>query len=181
MNSLTGALLALSVAPGVALSATVDLAGNVRDPFAHTAKARVFLFIRTDCPITNRYAPEIRRLADQFSEAEVWLVYPDPAETTARIQRHLADFGLAGQVLRDPRHELVKRAHVTIAPEAAVFDAEGRLVYHGRIDDLYVDVGRMRPQAKTHDLEEAIAAVLEARPVRVAETRAIGCSIADVR
>ena len=40
-----------------------DLAGHVLDPFDATdAKAIVFIFISADCPISNRYAPEIRRV-----------------------------------------------------------------------------------------------------------------------
>ena len=98
----------------------------------------------------------------------------------AQIEKHLIDYGFPGQPLRDPKHELVKRARVTTAPEAAVFDAKGALVYHGRIDDLWVSPGRARTMATTHDLEDAIAAVLEGKPPKTAETRAVGCSLADV-
>jgi hypothetical protein len=165
----------------VAMGATLDLAGNARDPFAAPARARVFLFVRTDCPISNRYAPEFRRIAAEFEGVEFWLVYPDRTDSIANIQRHLVDYGFPGQVVRDPGHDLVKRSHATTAPEAAVFDSNNKLVYHGRIDDLYVDPGRTRPQARTHDLEDAISAVLEGRPLRQPETRAIGCSIEDVK
>jgi hypothetical protein len=143
----------------------------------------VFLFVRTDCPITNRYAPELTRLARQFGgdDTEFWMVYPDPAVTSQQIRTHLVDFGFPGRALRDPHHELVKRAHVITAPEAAVFDAEGNLVYHGRIDDLWVDPGKTKPMARIHDLEDAIAATLAGRAVAQPETRAIGCSLADVK
>jgi hypothetical protein len=176
-------LTALVLFTAVAGCTTLDLAGNARDPFAAPARARVFVFVRSDCPITNRYAPEMRRIAGEFEGegVEFWLVYADPSETVAKIQRHLADYGFQGLILRDPRHELVKRAHATIAPEAAVFDAAGRLVYHGRIDDLWLDAGRARPQARIHDLDDAIEDLLAGRPVKVSETRAIGCSLADVQ
>jgi len=174
-------LALLLLATGVAWPATVDLSGNARDPFASPAQVRVFVFVRTDCPITNPYAPELRRLAAAFSGVEVWMVYPDASETPDQIRRHMMDYSLPGHVLRDPHHELVKRSHVTTAPEAAVFDAENRLVYHGRIDDLWVNPGISRAVARTHELEEAIAAVLEGKPVKLAETHAIGCSLADVQ
>ncbi len=169
------------MAAGVALSATLDLSGNARDPFAGGAKTRVFLFVRSDCPITNRYAPELRRLAGSYPGVEFWLVYPDRTETPDKIRRHMMDFGFPGTVLRDPDHELVKLAHATTAPEAAVFDSENHLAYHGRIDDLWVSPSVSRPVARVHDLEEAIGALLEGRPVKVAETRAVGCSLADVK
>jgi hypothetical protein len=174
-------LTALFFSAAVAWCATVDLAGNTRDPFAAPAHARVFLFVRSDCPITNRYAPELSRIVGEFAPqgVEFWLVYPDPDETVAKIQRHLAEYGFQGQVLRDPHHDMVKLAHATVAPEAAVFDADGKLFYHGRIDDLWVDAGRSRPKARTHDLDDAIEDLLAGRPVKEAATRAIGCFLED--
>jgi hypothetical protein len=163
--------------------APVDLSGKTRDPFASPARVRVFIFVRTDCPITNRYAPELARLAQDSvaDDAEFWLVYPDPEVTPQQIRTHMAEYGFRGQPLRDPHHELVKRAHVTTAPEAAVFDMAGRLAYHGRIDDLWVEPGKARPMARNHDLQDAIDAVASGRAVEHAETRAIGCSLADVK
>jgi hypothetical protein len=174
--------LVFLLAAGLASAATLDMTGRPRDPFAVPAQARVFIFVRTDCPVTNRYAPELQRLSEAFAADAVqfWLVYPDPSETAEKIQKHRLDYGFASQALRDPEHELVKRAHVTTAPEAAVFDSRGTLVYHGRIDDLWVAPGRARPMATTHDLDDAIAAVLSGKPPKQAETRAVGCSLADV-
>ena len=39
------------------------------EPFAPARgiEATVLLFVMTDCPISNRYAPEIRRLHDEFA------------------------------------------------------------------------------------------------------------------
>lgn len=152
------------------------------DPFASHARVRVFLFVRTDCPITNRYAPELQRIAAEFNPKDVqfWLIYPDPSETAQRINAQVAEYHFPGEPLRDPHHELVKRAHATVAPEAAVFDKAGRLMYHGRIDDRWVDVGKSRPAPRTHDLENAIAAVLAGKAVAQPETPAIGCSLADI-
>lgn len=165
-----------------ALAGGLDLSGNAVDPFARSAPATVFLFVRSDCPITNRYAPELARIADEFSHDHLnfWLVYPDPSESISAIRNHVAQYHLPGTPLRDPQHRLVARAHATVAPEVAVFDRAGHLQYHGRIDDRYVDVGKARPQAQIHDLEDAIHDVLAGRPVPHAETRAIGCSLADV-
>lgn len=152
------------------------------DPFATPARARVLIFVRTDCPITNRYAPEIQRIAREFAArgADFWLVYPDRTETAQQIEKQIAEYSLPGKVARDPGHVLAVRAHATVAPEAAVFNAAGRLVYHGRIDDRWVDAGKSRPAPRIHDLEDAIAATLVGKPVAVPETRAVGCFLADV-
>jgi MoxR-like ATPase len=175
--------LALAAFGLSASSQVLDLHGRPVDPFASQARARVFLFMRTDCPITNRYAPELQRIAAQFRNVPVdfWLVYPDAAEKEQSVEKHLQQYQFPGTALFDPKHQLVARAHATVAPEAAVFDWAGKLVYHGRIDDRYVDIGKSRPAGpQTHDLEKAIALTINGKPVLPAETRAVGCSLADI-
>jgi len=153
------------------------------DPFAKPARARVLLFVRTDCPITNRYAPELARIAQEFAKQGVdfWLIYPDRAETEAGIEHHKAEYKLPGTALRDPQHLLVKRGEATISPQAAVFNQAGRLVYSGRIDDRYVSFGKARPAPTRHDLEDAIEATLAGKPVPEPRTRSVGCYLADVK
>jgi hypothetical protein len=55
------------------------------------------------------------------------------------------------------------------------------LVYSGRIDDRYVDFGKARQAASTHDLEAAIANTLAGKPVTPARTKAIGCYLTDLK
>jgi hypothetical protein len=161
----------------------LDGPGSV-DPFAVPAgvKAIVFLFTSTDCPISNRYAPEVRRIAEAFVPQGVvfQLVYPNPAETAPAIREHVAAFAYAGaiQAFRDPRHALVKFVGVTVTPEAAVV-ASGHVIYRGRVDDRIVDLGLERPAPTRHDLAEALTAVLAGKPVTPSTTQAVGCFIAD--
>jgi thiol-disulfide isomerase/thioredoxin len=161
----------------------VDLDNRTVDPFQLTAgaKAVVFVFTATDCPISNRYAPEIQRLHQVYADQGVrfFLVYPNPADTPTLIRDHAKAFGYqAAALLRDPKQALAKASQVTIAPEAAVF-VQGRLVYHGRIDDRFVDFGVDRPEPTVRDLDEALRAVLAGKPVPHPVTQAVGCYIAD--
>jgi len=164
----------------------LDLNGRPVDPFQTTAdtKAVVFLFTATDCPISNRYAPEVQRLYREFASKGVrfWLVYPNPSEGADAIRIHEKSFGYPADALRDPKQQLVKLAKATVTPEAAVFvitPRGGRLVYHGRIDDRIVDLGLERPAPTVHDLDEALTAVIAGKPVARPVTQAVGCFIAD--
>ena len=145
-------------------------------------KAIVFLFTSTDCPISNRYAPEIQRVVSEFAAKGVVfrLVYPNPAEQAAAIHEHMTAFSYAGamEALRDPTHALVKFTKATVTPEAVVV-AGGRVVYRGRIDDRYVDLGLERPAPTQHDLADTLAAVATGKRVPHATTQAVGCFIAD--
>jgi hypothetical protein len=173
-------LIAAPATPSVRLP---DLENHLVDPFvaAEDHQAIVFLFASVECPVSNRYAPVVKRLYDRFASEGVafWLVYPNPADSPAAIRDHVKAFEYPVHALRDPDHALVALAHATITPEAAVFDRGRALAYHGRIDDRYVSIGVERPAATHHDLADAIAATLAGEPVREASTQAVGCYIAD--
>jgi thiol-disulfide isomerase/thioredoxin len=157
----------------------LDLAGHSFDPLAAN-KITVLIFIRSDCPISNRYAPEIQSMAKEFDgKAAFYLVYPDRKETTQSIEKHLSDYGYKLPALRDLHHDLVRKSEATITPEAAVF--QGReLRYAGRIDDRAVDFGSFRAAARQHDLEDAIRAVISGQPVHKASGSPVGCYISDL-
>jgi hypothetical protein len=160
-----------------------DLDNRAVDPFKAPAgtKALAFLFVSVECPISNRYAPEVRRLHEKFAAqgVEFSLVYPNPMEPVTAIRRHVKDYNYPMRALRDPRQELAKVAGATITPEAAVFDARGRVMYRGRIDDRYVSLGVERPAATRRDLDEALTDIIAGKAPREAATQAVGCFIAD--
>ena len=66
-----------------------------------------------------------------------------------------------------------------MTPEAAVYDRERRLIYRGRIDDRYVNIGLERPAPTRRDLEEVLTAVAAGTSVTPRMTQAVGCYVAD--
>lgn len=58
-------------------------------------------------------------------------------------------------------------------PEAFLFDAGGKLAYHGTIDDNAADPGAV----SEHFLRDAIAAVTLGQKPAITEAKALGCSI----
>jgi hypothetical protein len=143
----------------------------------------VVVFTRADCPISNRSAPEIRRLYEMYHPqgVEFVLVYVDPNERPDAIRRHLRAYDYRCRALRDPEHALVAYCDATTTPEAAVFGPDGTMTYRGRVDDRYVDVGRPRAEPTTHDLADAIESTVAGRPVLNPRTKAVGCLIADLK
>jgi hypothetical protein len=167
-------------APAVTL---LDLDNRPIDPFraGEHSRAIVFLFTSVDCPISNRYAPAVKRLHATFAPQGIsfWLVYPNPAERPQAIREHAKAFDYPVHALRDPKHALVRLTHATVTPEAAVYDGLGTLVYHGRIDNRYVSLGVERPAATEHDLEEVLALLASGKPSPKRAAPAVGCFIAD--
>jgi hypothetical protein len=137
-----------------------------------------FVFVRTDCPISNAYAPEVRRLCKRFSSQGVrfWIVYQSE-QSAAEIRQHFREYDYPCDALRDTDFQFTKRAKVRVTPEAALFRATGELLYHGRIDDRYVALNQVRPKATRRDFEAALIAAIEGKPLPSASGPAVGCLI----
>jgi len=178
-------LLFLALAPPfcAAQQTALDLDGKSVNPLQSNAGQLVVLvFVREDCPVSGRYAPTIQRISDEHQkDARFYLVFPDKSESPSDIRKYLRDFRYSIPGLRDPDHALVKQAHAQVTPEAAVFDAKGALVYHGRIDNLYESFGHARSATTTHELEDAIQAALAGRAPSNKEVTGVGCYISDLQ
>ena len=158
----------------------LDVDGRSWSLLAPAPRQRDLLFfIATDCPISNRYVPEIGRLCREYQPRGVrcFTIYPDAADAGA-VKRHRQEYGIdtAIPAILDRDHRLVAAVEPRVTPEAAIYSSAGRL-YRGRIDNLYIDVGRARREATQHDLRLALDASLAGRSVTQAETAAIGCVI----
>jgi hypothetical protein len=138
----------------------------------------VLLFVLAECPIANRLAPEMNAIEAAYRPkgARFYLVHADRKIISAAAKRHAQEFGYRMPVLLDPGHRLVSAAGAERTPEAAVF-RDGKLMYRGRINDLYGDLGRSRPQPTRHDLRRALDLALEGKPVPQPWPASVGCVI----
>ena len=73
----------------------------------------------------------------------------------------------------DGTSDVARAFGATRTPEAFVFDAEGKLVYHGTVDDNAKDAAAV----KSPWLRDAVTAVSEGKAVPTPETKAFGCTI----
>jgi hypothetical protein len=160
----------------------LDLDGRPVHPLRDSpARFVLLLFTRTDCPISNRYAPEIRRLHSRFAPlgVEFVLVYADPEEPVASVRRHLGEYGYPFTAVRDASRALARLTGATVTPEAALVARGGALLYLGQIDDRAADFGKARYQGARRDLEDALDAAISGRPIPCPRTEAVGCSIPE--
>ena len=163
--------------------ALADINGAQQMPFAPApGKLSALFFITTDCPVSNSYAREIRRICTtNAGHVNCFLVYTDPTIGIAAIAKHKQDYGHGDYpAVLDVRHELVKAAGATVTPEVALVDSSGTLVYRGRIDDGYVIAGRRRLNISDHNLTDAIDAAVAGKPITQPRTKASGCFITPV-
>jgi mono/diheme cytochrome c family protein len=156
----------------------LDVTGKVRR-LGQSADCRAVavMFMATECPIANAYVPELNRLFAAHREAgvEFYGVYSDRSLSWAAAAKHHQEYRVEFPVLFDASGELAAWLKPTHTPNAFVLSPRGEVLYRGRIDDLYADLGKRRAKATQRDFADALAAVCEGKPVAQAETKPIGC------
>ncbi len=141
-------------------------------------KALVLVFINTGCPVAQRYLPTLQALERDYRANEVQFVALNAAEEDTIIAmatqavRHEMEFPF----VKDFGGDCARVLGVKRTPEVVVLDGEKRLRYRGRIDD-QIRLGGVRNEPTTHELKDALDAVLAGRKVTTAETEVDGCPI----
>jgi hypothetical protein len=112
------------------------------------------------------------------------LIYEDietgGAPLDPQIRTHLQDYRYDGiPAVADRTRAVASRARATVTPQAVVVDRGGAIRYRGRIDNAYADFGKPRQHVTSHDLRDALDALLAGRPIPRPETEALGCFIVD--
>jgi thiol-disulfide isomerase/thioredoxin len=184
MTSLVAALCAwpsaVAAAKPQAKPVLTDVKGKQHAPFkSEKTKAVVFVFMLRDCPVSNVYAPELTRIHKEYTAKGValYLVHPDRDTNAKSAIAHAKEYKLNAPVVLDHDHKLTRLAEAEVTPEAAVFDAKGRLVYRGRIDNLYADFGKKRFKPTKRDLRDTLDALLAGKRLAKRTTEAVGCYI----
>ncbi len=146
-------------------------------------KVLVLFFVASDCPISNRTFPEMRRLREEYQRrgAAFWYVYPNRGEQQQEVRTHQQAFDAGGEAVLDLSGEMTKLARARVTPEVSVLlptpAHSWTPVYTGRIDDRYVRLGVERPAATQHFAERAVAQALRGAPVEPATGSPVGCGI----
>lgn len=142
----------------------------------------VLVFYSTECPISNAYSPTLNALAREFPAGRFRLVglCVDPDLTDEQIAEHAAEYRLDFPVGRDRGLVVARRYGVSVTPEAVVLDDAGKVRYRGRIDDQFAARRRKNLNPRTHELRDAIHALLNGQEVEQPEVKAVGCPLPEV-
>lgn len=143
-------------------------------------RSSVVVFLTHDCPVANAYAPTLNELRRAHADAPIdfHFVHVDPGLEVEGARRHAEEYGYdPSTVSIDANGALIDALEPKVTPEVFVIRPDGSVAYRGRIDDFYQAPGRRRAVRTTHELADAIDAVLAGQPVTVERTEAVGCAI----
>ncbi len=149
---------------------------------ARDKKGVVLLFVSPYCPTSNTFVPEMNRIAADYGATfAFYFVHADRDQKFTDILEHTQMNAIKATVLLDKEQQLARLTQARITPEAVVIAPDGKTLYQGRINDLYLGPTKKQRQATTKDLREALDAIMNGRVVTVAKTEAMGCKISGVK
>jgi hypothetical protein len=160
-----------------------DVDGVRREPLkVEKGRLSALIFVTNDCPISNYYSHEIRRICDEYAPRglQCTLVYTDPTMKDAAAARHAGEYGHGGYPkVVDRDRALVEATGATVTPEIVMIRPDESIAYRGRIDNYYTDLTKPRTQATEHDWRDALDALMAGKPVAKPEVPTVGCYIPD--
>lgn len=143
-------------------------------------KGTLVVFTCNACPWVKAWEERIVALGNEYAGKGVGVIAinsNDPAivadDSYDAMKKRSLERKMAFPYVVDATSEVARAFGAGRTPEAFLFDAAGKLVYHGAVDDNAKEPEKVEKRY----LKEALAAVVEGAAVPVAETKAIGCSI----
>lgn len=138
----------------------------------------VVCVLGTECPLARIYGPRLSEMAERFGSRGVRFVGVDSnlQDSMAELRRYGEEHRISFPLAKDHDQQVARALGATRTPEVFLLDANGAVVYQGRIDDQYRP-GITRPEATVFDLRRAIEQVLAGQPITEPKTVAVGCLI----
>ena len=180
--ALSGTLLAAGPQVGGAAPAftltTVDGKTFSLADAARTHKAVVVMFIATKCPYSNAYNDRMRDMAAAYEKRGIVFagINSNKTEPAEEVIAHAKQHGFGFSLMKDPDNKVADLYDARHTPEIFVVDPDGKVRYHGRIDENYEEPAKVA----SPDLKNALDALLSGKPIAKAETKAFGCTIKRV-
>jgi len=138
------------------------------------------VFTCNHCPFAKRWESRIIELGNTYAAKGIGVVainandpkaYPEDAFDAMQVRAK--EKGMEFPYVVDATSNVARAFGATKTPEAFLFDKNGKLVYHGAIDDN----GEEPSKVENAYLKLALEAVLSGNEVAVKETKSIGCGI----
>ena len=161
--------------PDVVSGQTVSLADFKNSP------ARLVMFICNHCPYVKHVQAGMTQMAKDFQGHGITVVaissndaanYPDDAPDKMKEEARRA--GYTFPYLFDESQSIARAYRAACTPDFFLFDAQGRLVYRGQMDD--ARRGNDLP-VTGKSLRDAVDAVLAGKVVSPNQIPSLGCNI----
>ena len=138
------------------------------------------IFTCNHCPFAKAWEERIVELGNGYVKRGLGVILVNANDPTSheddgftQMQERAKSRGMQIPYVVDETSGVARAFGATVTPEAFLFGADGKLVYHGTIDDNREDPTKVGK----HYLRDALDAVMAGKPPAPAETKSLGCGI----
>ena len=158
-----------------------DISGKeVRLKEAMKENGLLVMFSCNTCPVVINNQTRTKEICQFASKKSIGVVLlnsneanRNSSESLGAMQEYAKGQGYSWYYAEDKNNELADAFGATRTPECFLFDKDGKLIYHGAIDDSPSEAANV----KRNHLKEAINEVLAGKEVSVKQSKSVGCSI----
>lgn len=143
-------------------------------------KGTLVIFSCNHCPFVVAWEKRIADLGNEFRKRGVGVIQINsndpakvPADSFEAMQKRAKERGFEFPYVVDADSGVARAFGATRTPEVFLFNAEGKLVYHGAVDDNHRDAAAV----KAHYLRDALEALVNGREITTKTIKAVGCTI----
>jgi peroxiredoxin len=141
------------------------------------ASVTVYLFLSENCPICQSYTVTLKTLYGKYKSNAVTFVgvFSNYWSTLKSVHAFGEKYSIPFQLITDPGGLLAKRMGATISPEVFVENNSGELIYSGRIDNAFYELGKRKNTIISTELADVLEQLSTNKTVTVKKTEAVGC------
>lgn len=147
---------------------------------ARTANGLLVMFSCNTCPYVIKNQSRTKAICAFAKDKDLGVIILNAneggrsnGESLAEMQAYAKAQSYDWYYAFDSDNTLADAFGATRTPECFLFNKNGKLVYHGAIDDSPADIS----EVKRNHLKQAITEMTQGNDVSVKESRSVGCSI----
>ncbi|MCW3125128.1 MAG: hypothetical protein JWO03_786 [Bacteroidetes bacterium] len=135
----------------------------------------IVVFYSPLCPICQNYTKTLKDIHAKYKDIPIYLIYP--SFTTSEIKRFETKYDIPFTSAQDQRNIAVKLFSATVTPQCFLMNNKGEILYSGKIDNWYEDIGKRRTIITENYLVNAIESYRLNKPIIIPSTQPVGCFI----
>jgi peroxiredoxin len=140
----------------------------------------VIVIMCNHCPYVQAVDSRLVQLQEKFAKRNVQFIGINPNDDITypednfeNMAKRAKEKGYNFPYLRDDDQSIARQYQAQCTPDIYVYDKERKLCYHGRVDDNWQEPDKVT----SHDLNDAIEALLEGKNPSPDQHPSMGCSI----
>lgn len=138
----------------------------------------VNFFLLEECRISQNISGEIRYTIEHFSKGgfDFKGYFSGELSSNEKMIAFMSDYKLNMPYFLDSNKLMQAYYGAEVAPEVIVYDEKRQeILYKGRIDNSYADVGVRRRVVTSRDLRKVLQEIVDGKAISTKRTKAIGC------